>query len=108
MAARFNGRVWTRYSGDSDDDDAEAEPGVFPDAEGETTDTSRMLDVDGEVFALRPDKHGGTHYTWLSGPNPGYGFTLSPTSDTSVDEHRENIHDFLSQIDPATGYVEDD
>ena len=79
-----------------------------PDAEGEATGTSLTLVVDGEVFALRPEKHGGTHYTWLSGPNPGYGFSLGPTADTSMEEHRENIHGFLSQVDPATGYLEDD
>jgi len=26
----------------------------------------------------------------------------------SLDEHRENIRDFLAMIDPTTGYVEDD
>lgn len=26
-------------------------------------------EVDGEVFAIGPDKRGGTDYTWSSGPN---------------------------------------
>jgi hypothetical protein len=30
-------------------------------------------EVDGELFAIRPDEQGGTDYTWLSGPNNGYG-----------------------------------
>ena len=38
-----------------------------------------ILDVDGEVFELRPDEYGGTRYSWLTGPNGGYGFATSPT-----------------------------
>jgi hypothetical protein len=51
----------------------------------------------------------GTEYTWLSGPNNGYGFGLSPTPNQSLEAHRENIRAFLAEIvDPATGYIEDD
>lgn len=64
------------------------------------------LSCDGETFELRPDGAGGTHDAWLSGPNPGYGFTASPTVD-DVDQHRTNIRSFLSMIDPGTGYIED-
>lgn len=88
--------------------DPEAVPGVHPATDSEADGTSFMLEVDGEMFALRPDEHGGTDYTWLSGPNTGYGFSLSPTPNMSLDEHRENIRDFLAQIDPVTGYIEDD
>lgn len=66
-----------------------------------------MLEVDGELFELRPDEFGGTSYTWANGPNPGYGFGLSPTPD-SVEQHRANIRSFLSMIDPSTGYIEED
>ena len=62
----------------------------------------------GELFALRPDDHGGTGYTWLTGPNLGYGFGVSPTPDASLDDHRQNIRDFLAQVDPGTGYLADD
>lgn len=58
--------------------------------------------------ALRPDQYGGTDYTWLSGPGPGYGFSLSPTPNVSLDEHRENIHKLLADVDPATGYFSED
>lgn len=78
-------------------------PGVNPAHEAQPATT---LDCDGEVFELRPAEHGGTHYTWLTGPNPGYGFTVSPTPDAD-DEHRIHIRDFLSMIDPATGYIAD-
>ncbi|WP_228386662.1 hypothetical protein [Ornithinicoccus halotolerans] len=66
------------------------------------------LEVDGELFAIRPEQAGGTGYTWLSGPNPGYGFGLSPARNLSLDEHRANIRDFLANIDPATGHLSED
>jgi hypothetical protein len=70
--------------------------------------SSFTLEVDGKVFAIGPDKRDGTDYTWLSGPNPGYGFALSPTPDLSLDEHRENVREFLADIDPTTGYLRED
>jgi hypothetical protein len=65
------------------------------------------MEVDGELFELRRAADSGTHYNWVSGPNPGYGFSMSPAPD-SVDEDRAHIHDFLGMIDPRTGYVADD
>ena len=90
----------------SDDGGWAAVPAVDPssmtDDEAATT-----LEVDGEVFELRPDGLGGTHYNWINGPNPGYGFSTSPTPD-SIEQHRASIRNFLSIVDPATGYIEDD
>jgi hypothetical protein len=86
----------------------EAVPGLRPKTEDEADVTSVTLEVDGEMFALRPGEFGGTDYTWLSGPNPGYGFSMSPTPNLSLDEHREKIRDFLAMVDPTTGYIEDD
>jgi hypothetical protein len=93
-----------------DDGDLEPEvvPGVAPETEIVSNAPSFTLEVDGEVFAIGPDKRGGTDYTWLSGPNPGYGFGLSPTRDLSLDEHRENVREFLADIDPTTGYLRQD
>jgi hypothetical protein len=88
--------------------DREAVPGVHPEPDDAADVKSLTLDVDGEVFDLRPDEFGGTDYAWLSGPNPGYGFGVSPTPNLSVDEHIENIRDFLAHVDPTTGYIEDD
>ena len=85
-----------------------AVPGVYRGAESEPGVPSFTLEVDGELFDLRSDEQGGTHYTWLSGPNEGYGFSSSPTPRQSLEGHRENIRTFLAQIDPTTGYIEDD
>lgn len=93
---------------DNGDGEREAVPGVRPETEGTADVTSLTLEVDGDVFALSPNEFGGTDYTWLSGPNPGYGFGVSPTPNPSVDEHTENIRDFLALVDPTTGYIEDD
>ena len=79
-------------------------PGVAP--EQDVVPATRLT-CDGETFELRPDRSGGTHYTWLSGPNPGYGFSVSPTID-DVEQHRASIRSFLSMIDPETGYIGDD
>ena len=76
------------------------------------------LSCDGEMFELRPERSGGTHYTWLSGPNPGYGFTvsaiievteagISSRENPNIEQHETHIRNFLSMIDPKTGYIED-
>jgi hypothetical protein len=76
------------------------------------------LSCDGETFELRPEQSGGTHYTWLSGPNPGYGFTvsamihvtglaMSSREKLDIEQHETSIRNFLSMIDPETGYLED-
>jgi hypothetical protein len=86
----------------------EAVPGLRPETEGTADATSLTLDVDGEMFVLRSNEFGGTDYTWLSGPNPGYGFGVSPTPNLSLAEHTEHIRGFLNIVDPTTGYIEDD
>jgi hypothetical protein len=99
------------YPDDGDGDwaaDPDAVPGARPPTGREADVTPLRLEVDGEVFAIRPAQFGGTDYTWLTGPNPGYGFSMSPTPNLSVDEHRTSIRNFLSMIDPTTGYIEDD
>jgi hypothetical protein len=95
-------------NGDGDRTHPGAVPGVRPETQGAADVTSLTLEVDGEMFALRPNESGGTDYTWLSGPNPGYGFGVSPTPNLSPDKHMENIRDFLAIVDPTTGYIEDD
>jgi hypothetical protein len=90
----------------SDDGEWAAVPAV--DSSSMTDDeAASTLEVDGEVFELRPDGFGGTHYNWISGPNPGYGFTTSPTPE-SFEQHRVSIRNLLSIVDPATGNIEDD
>lgn len=76
--------------------------------------SARRLSCDGETFELRPEQSGGTHYTWLSGPNQGYGFTTSavlPDAEPGRiddEEHLASIRAFLSMIDPETGYIAED
>ncbi|GAA2850117.1 hypothetical protein Acy02nite_33240 [Actinoplanes cyaneus] len=77
------------------------------DGDGGRETAPAVLTVDGERFALRA-RDSGTDYTWLTGPNPGYGFSASPTADLSVEQHTAMVRDFLSAIDPATGYLADD
>ena len=47
-------------------------------------------------------------YTWLTGPNDGYGFTVAGPFEQSEAEHKATIAGFLAEIDPATGYLRDD
>lgn len=82
------------------------------------------LEVDGERFLVSV-RGSSTQVTWLTGPNPGYGFggTLSssapgPAPDELAatnlrlradDERmRSDLRSFLAEIDPDTGYVRDD
>jgi hypothetical protein len=67
-----------------------------------------VLNVDGEAFAVRRGRGGGTDYDWISGPNEGYGFGSSAGPEAPEDEHRQIIRSFLSMIDPATGYIAED
>lgn len=93
-------------SGDADVDPL-AIPALNPHQESDAA-PAMVLDVDGEVFELRPGESGGTNYLWSTGPNPEYGFGSSRRLDSSLDEHRNSIRNFLAQVDPTTGYIEDD
>ncbi|MFD4295449.1 hypothetical protein ACFWQG_19765 [Rhodococcus sp. NPDC058532] len=73
------------------------------------------LEVGGEVFTLSMRDDGGCDYHWESGPNQGYGFGGGPVRTVgdpdarylkSMDEHRESIRSFLSDINPETGYLD--
>jgi len=106
ISNRQPGSVDATYPGGKQADPL-AVPGVYRVAESEPGVSSYTLEVDGELFGLRSDGQGGTDYTWLSGPNKGYGFGLGPMPDQSLEAHRGNIRTFLAQIDPTTGYIED-
>jgi hypothetical protein len=83
------------------------------------------LTVDGQTFTIS-ERDGGHDYNWDNGPNPGYGFSESApqTAQISTDDatkvqpppplptgtlghYRNSIRDFLSMIDPTTGYIEE-
>ena len=86
-------------------DEYDATPGIAP--EPERLPVAQTLEVDGELFELRPDGFGGTQYDWITGPNQNYGFATSPTPD-STEQHETSIRNFLSMIDPTTGYIRED
>ncbi|MEA2348692.1 MAG: hypothetical protein QOG62_2479 [Thermoleophilaceae bacterium] len=80
------------------------------------------LAVDSEAFLVKQDlrQAGVYHYDWISGPNTGYGFMsgiaeldefsgrISHGLQATFAEHVEAIRGFLEQVDPETGYIEDD
>lgn len=82
-------------------------PGLDPESAVEARPLLYRLDVDGEVFNVRPGRDGGTNYDWVSGRNEGYGFGSSASPDLPEECHRESIRNFLTMIDPQTGYLED-
>jgi hypothetical protein len=88
-----------------------AVPGWAPTSERPSYDDVRELTVDGERFrvARRSGERCTYDYTWLTGPNDGYGFTSSMNLEhmMSDTEHEEALRAFLSGIDPATGYLSD-
>lgn len=84
-----------------------------------------ILTVDGQTFTIT-ERDGGHDYNWDTGPNPDYGFSESApsTAQISADDatkvrpppplppntlgsYRNSIRDFLSMIDPDTGYIEE-
>ena len=84
-----------------------------------------IFTVDGQTFTIT-ERDGGHDYNWDNGPNPDYGFSESApqTAQISADDatkvrpppplppgtlghYRNSIRDFLSMIDPNTGYIEE-
>lgn len=83
----------------------------------------RLLVVDGERFEVTARSGSGQtyDYRWLSGPNPGYGFSSTASFARSAhddgqpwpvrreqltdDDHVAQIRGFLAEIDPETGYL---
>ena len=76
------------------------------------TPDQQRLTVDGEIFEVRcdPTQPGAYHYTRLTGPAPGYGFTSrrSDHGKSSTDDHVDAIRSFLGLVDPVTGYLPDE
>lgn len=89
----------------------EPEDGASPavDPVERTYDATFTVEVDGEVFAVSE----GTgdvweiDYLWVTGPNAGYGFGESGPFRRSLEDHGRAIRNFLDQIDPETGYIEE-
>ncbi len=70
----------------------------------------RTVVVDGETFLVnpRPTEPGTYDFDWKSGPNAGYGFSCSggDRRPRSSDEIEDDIRNFLSGINPKTGYLD--
>ena len=82
------------------------------------------LVVDGETFVVGRRGTRTFDYDWVSGPNAGYGYSETswlpreqggppPVSDgtdaeRTLEQHEQSIRDFLSMIDPETGFIGDD
>ena len=62
-----------------------------------------QLTVNGDVFdvAYDPEQSGAYHYTRLTGPAPGHGFTsrCSDHARSTTAEHMEAIRSFLEVVD---------
>ncbi|MGW5639791.1 hypothetical protein [Streptomyces sp. NPDC003832] len=76
-----------------------------------TSDGQRsLITVDGERFeVVQPSDSPGTyHLTWLSGPDPeyGFGFSTHPPVPAGPGELEQAVREFLAQVDPATGHIE--
>ena len=84
---------------------SEPQPGLAPDDSDPDAEPTFRLEVDGELFEVTYSPTRGTSYTWLSGPNDGYGFGSSGPRPPTLDDHRAAIRGFLEQIDPATGFI---
>ena len=68
------------------------------------------LVVDGQTFAVAEDAEhpGSVQYSWLNGPNPGYGFATGVSGGGLPDRAaaESQIRLFLAAVDPATGYLD--
>lgn len=68
------------------------------------------VEIDGQVFdvAASRDRPGQYHFNWVSGLNPGYGFSVGTSDGRAMSdaETEHAIRGFLAQVDPETGYIE--
>ncbi|MQT01272.1 hypothetical protein FF041_13880 [Streptomyces jumonjinensis] len=85
----------------------------MPGVEERTELQDRTMTVDGETFAVHQRPKGPPTYdfTWLTGPNEGYGFTSAvhgSTAPLTGAELEEAARGFLEEIDPATGFLSED
>jgi hypothetical protein len=78
---------------------------------GPSPDRFRVT-VNGVAFEVvfDPSQPGAYHYTRLTGPASGHGFTArrSDHQRSTTLEHEAQIRAFLEWVEPVAGYVEDD
>lgn len=68
-----------------------------------------LLVLDDEVFRLTRRRAGVYDYDWVNHRHGGYGFTSATNDCSPIDGagHVQGVRDFLDQVDPRTGYIED-
>lgn len=74
-----------------------------------TSNPVRRLNVGDDVFEVttRLDIPGQVDLAWLTGPNPGYGFSSRRSQGTFSDDELEGMaRDFLANINIKTGYLD--
>ena len=86
-----------------------AGPGLAPPDPG-GAGSEQLITVGRERFRVRLRPRRGPRYEydydWLTGPNKGgYGFGVSGPFEHGDDDHKAQIRDFLTDIDPSTGYL---
>lgn len=66
------------------------------------------ITVDAERFDVREKGPGDYDFTWLTGPNPSYGFgtRVHGGVSLSVPELEQEAREFLALTDPETGHIE--
>jgi hypothetical protein len=104
--------VWSAYADDNPSRPAEpdenAMPGLAP-AAAPGLDPVELV-VDGESFVVtrRADSPGTYDFDWISHP-ASYGFTIGANFEWRPDqaELTGEIHHFLGDVDPKTGYLPD-
>lgn len=74
------------------------------------SDSSRPLRLTVDSQTWEVVEHSGLYtFTWLSGPDPGYGFSTrlsDPETTLSLLQIETAIRNFLSNINPETGHLD--
>ena len=104
--------VWSAYADDNPSRPAEpdenAMPGLAPAAAAGLDPGERVGDGASFVVTRRADSPGTHDFDWISHP-ASYGFTIGANFEWRPDqaELTEEIHKFLAEVDPKTGYLPD-
>ena len=85
-----------------DDEEPQARPALYTGGREVPVVDSFRLHVEGEIFDVEVDARGGAHYSWVSGPNAGYGFGSSGSSRQATrEQHSQSIRS--SPFDDRSG-----
>jgi hypothetical protein len=104
--------VWSAYADDNQSRPAEpddnAMPGLAPAAAPGLDPVELVVDAESFVVTRRADSPGTYDFDWISHP-ASYGFTIGANFEwrPGQAELTEEIHHFLADVDPKTGYLPD-